>query len=201
MSIPNYSKRDPIVHLLGAMAEGTSGYIENMEAAGQRELVNSDRVPTQMGDRAEYEALGFVFGDIDEGDPLFRQATLPPGWRREATSHSMGSSIVDERGVVRVSIFYKAAFYDRSASMTLIRVGSHIASSLIYGDAAEQEKAEAQVDVLTHAELDELIREIKATARDILEYPDIYGRHQAANDKARLLVERRLASQQKVDTP
>jgi hypothetical protein len=94
--------------------------IERMEAAGQAQLVNSDRLPTKTqdeGDDAQYLALGFTFGDPDRGDPMFRTATLPPGWSRKATDHSMWSRLVDEHGRERVSIFYKAAFYDRSAHM------------------------------------------------------------------------------------
>lgn len=127
MTIENTSARDPFIHLLGAMSDGTSGYIEGMEAAGQRQLVNSDRLPTRINtyDRSqaealvEFEALGFTFGDPDPNDPMFRPATLPDGWKREGSDHAMWSYIVDQHGRRRVSIFYKAAFYDRDAFMSL----------------------------------------------------------------------------------
>lgn len=115
--IENTSQRDSMLHLLGAMSDGPSRYIEDMEADGQRQIVNSDRLPTQInrGGVADFEALGFVFGDADRSDPMFREATLPAGWKREGSDHSMWSYIIDEQGRRRVSIFYKAAFYDRSA--------------------------------------------------------------------------------------
>jgi hypothetical protein len=98
---------------------GTSGAVERQESAGQQELVHSDRLPTACN-KAAFEALGFTFGDPDPADPLFMPATLPEGWEKRATDHSMGSVIVDPLGRERVSIFYKAAFYDRSAHMNLI---------------------------------------------------------------------------------
>lgn len=115
----NTTARDPLLHLLGAMSEGSSDYIMGMEAAGQRQLVESAAFPTEAP-IAELEALGFVFGPVDAQDPMFRQAQLPPGWSRRATDHSMWSKIIDEKGRDRVSIFYKAAFYDRSAHASLV---------------------------------------------------------------------------------
>ncbi len=115
---------------IGALARGnlanfivasTPGGIEAQEKAGQQELVQSDKLPTEIlySSQEDFEALGFVFGEEVKGDPLFRHATLPEGWKREASDHDMWSYIVDENGVRRVSIFYKAAFYDRGAHMSL----------------------------------------------------------------------------------
>lgn len=114
-----------LVLLDGLSGGDGGGAIEAMEKRGQAELVHSDRLPTNgnNGDREpndeEYLALGFTFGEPDPADPMFRPATLPEGWRREASDHSMWSYIVDELGRRRVSVFYKAAFYDRSAFMRL----------------------------------------------------------------------------------
>jgi len=94
--------------------------ILQMEADGQRQILNSDRLPTRiMGDRGKFEALGFQFGDPDPDDPMFMPATLPAGWKREGSEHAMWSYLVDETGTQRVAIFYKAAFYDRDAFMRL----------------------------------------------------------------------------------
>jgi hypothetical protein len=122
--IENTSKRDPFVHAAGIAGEGQSDYISGMEAAGQRQVVDSDLLPAEIlhGSQDEYEAVGFVFGDPVEGDPLFRQATLPEGWRREGSDHAMWSYIVDETGRRCVAIFYKAAFYDRRAHMSMSQV-------------------------------------------------------------------------------
>lgn len=122
MTIENTADRDPIIHILGAMSDGTSGYIEGMEAAGQRQLVSSDVLPTSRGKDDEFIALGFTFGD--RVDDLFRKATLPPGWARRPSDHSMWSYIVDEKGNDRVAVFYKAAFYDRDAFMYLVEAKS-----------------------------------------------------------------------------
>jgi hypothetical protein len=98
------------------------GLIEASELNGQRELVGSTRLPvdTDEGDDA-YISLGFAFRPADPDDPIFRESRSPEGWtRRAADNHAMWSYIVDEHGVDRVAIFYKAAFYDRRAFMRLV---------------------------------------------------------------------------------
>ncbi|MGW1436941.1 hypothetical protein ACWD7M_17025 [Streptomyces griseus] len=106
---------------------GSDQAIEEQERAGQTQLVNSDRLPTdRQGSPAEYEALGFVFGDPDPDDPLFAPATLPEGWTRQASDHDMWSYLVDGLGRRRAFIFYKAAFYNRHAFMSLASVDSYL---------------------------------------------------------------------------
>jgi len=108
------------MHLLGMMTEGQSDYITSMEADGQRQLVASDVLPIDCsGQEQEFADLGFEFGD--RTDNLFRVATLPEGWGREASDHDMWSYIVDGTGTRRVAVFYKAAFYDRKAFMRIER--------------------------------------------------------------------------------
>jgi len=102
---------------LGMMA-GTPGAIEASEAAGQQALVNSEILPTDMNgfDRAEItEKTGITFGDA--ADDIFTNVTLPEGWSKRATEHSMHNELLDDKGRVRAGIFYKAAFYDRHADM------------------------------------------------------------------------------------
>lgn len=113
MTIVNTAK-DPMIVLL------VPGLIEESEASGQRQLVASELLPSDMGgERLLFERMGFKFGDFADGDPMFIRAELPAGWSKRRTDHSMWSEIVDARGAVRVNIFYKAAFYDRSANMSL----------------------------------------------------------------------------------
>ncbi len=101
--------------------KGTPPMIEAAERSGQRELVESEVVPVRMSpSREAYEELGFVFGKDVPGDNLFVEATLPKGWSRRKTDHPLWSSIVDAEGRERVSVMYKAAFYDRDASMSLV---------------------------------------------------------------------------------
>lgn len=111
---------DPLLALLGAMG-GTERYIDNMEAQGQRELVAEMVLPIKgIDDYREggpYASLGIKVGEraSADADELFVKVELPPGWTKVATSHSMWSDIVDERGRPRIGVFYKAAFYDRDA--------------------------------------------------------------------------------------
>jgi len=100
------------------LLDATPAGIVASEARGQRELVNSTNLPIE-GPWEELEALGFKRGEnVDE---LFCTATLPEGWRKEPTHHNMWSKIVDAEGVERVSVFYKAASYDRRAFMRISR--------------------------------------------------------------------------------
>jgi hypothetical protein len=119
----NTKAQDPMIHLMEAMIGGPSGAIERQEAQGQRELVASDTLPTDMGHsdgaRQILEAAGVKFLGPVEGDSLFQYVALPDGWSKKPTDHSMWSHLVDAKGRVRASIFYKAAFYDRSAHLGL----------------------------------------------------------------------------------
>jgi hypothetical protein len=65
------------------------------------------------------EALGIELLAHHEDDPLFRRVRLPEGWGFRYTDHSMWTDLVDDNGKKRAGIFYKAAFYDRRASIQL----------------------------------------------------------------------------------
>lgn len=138
MGIDNTTERmkDPAEQyalLAESMATGSpETFILGQERAGQHQLVNSELLPTDHGDDAPWLALGFTFGDPVPGDPLFVHATLPEGWEKQATDHAMGSVIVDTLGRERVSIFYKAAWYDRSANMHLVGVSWYVAKHVEY---------------------------------------------------------------------
>lgn len=118
MRITNTTTLPPEIHRADAILGGP-GAIERSEARGHQELVNSTQLPTDCRpeDKAKLEAAGVVFGEPNPRDPMFCDATLPAGWKKVATDHSMWSDIVDETGKKRGSIFYKAAFYDRSATL------------------------------------------------------------------------------------
>jgi hypothetical protein len=116
-TITNTSKveRNP-----GWLFGGNPRAIEAQEARGQQELVESEQLPVRIneGGREKLEALGVVFMPC-VGDDIFRSVKLPKGWKKVLTDHSMWSNLVDDKGVVRAQIFYKAAFYDRSAHMSV----------------------------------------------------------------------------------
>ena len=168
----NTSARDPLAHLLGAMSAGTSDYITGMEADGQRQLLASDTLPSD-GPWDQMEALGFVPGEPVEGDPMFRRCTLPEGWKREGSDHAMWSHIVDERGVRRVSIFYKAAFYDRSAHASISNVGYAFVTEAVYGDA--KPALPEPWAVLTEDERQQYRDGLAAYLKQAEECPSVYG--------------------------
>ncbi len=100
------------------LAAATPGGIEAQEARGQTMFVASDVLPKECP-REELEALGFKFGK--DQDDIFIDVKFPEGWGKSGTDHSMWSDLLDGKDRIRGNIFYKAAFYDRSAHMNLCR--------------------------------------------------------------------------------
>ncbi|HEX8568190.1 MAG TPA: hypothetical protein VF648_21295 [Pyrinomonadaceae bacterium] len=108
--------------LPNVIAASTPGGIERQEALGQREFVASSKFPRRISG-ATREQLEDHWGVkfCDDIDDLFVSVELPEGWKLEATDHSMHNRLLDDKSRVRASIFYKAAFYDRDASLTVNR--------------------------------------------------------------------------------
>lgn len=110
--------------LLGLMA-GLN--IEGQEKRGQSELVNSTQLPSRSGSREngsafmQYEKMGIKVISITKGDEMFCDVQLPEGWKKRSTGHSMWNELVDNKGRVRATFFYKAAFYDRDAFINFER--------------------------------------------------------------------------------
>lgn len=100
---------------VGWLMGGNPNAIEAQEARGQRELESSTQLPSEGSNDPAWAKMGVIFGEPTRGDPLFRSATLPAGWTKKATDHSMWLKLYDEKGRERARIFYKAAFYDRKA--------------------------------------------------------------------------------------
>lgn len=100
---------------------GNPNAIEAQEAEGQHELVNSLQLPRECNSpmgvnaAAQYHKMGIKTFTGSKGDNLFLGVKLPDGWKKRATDHSMWSELTDNKGRVRATIFYKAAFYDREA--------------------------------------------------------------------------------------
>jgi hypothetical protein len=128
----NTTQDSPFLRMLDALdAQQRTGDPTNMileqEARGQEQLVNSDVLPSKINSPRGFDVkakmtdeLGFKFGELVDGDPLFQHVELPKGWKKVADSGSdMWSQVVDEQGRERISIFYKAAFYDRDAFMNV----------------------------------------------------------------------------------
>lgn len=105
--------------MLALLTMSPPGGIERMEAQGQRELVQGESLPTEIDSEGKValEAAGVVFGAPYPDDNLFCPVTLPKGWKKQATDHNMHSNLLDDKGRIRASIFYKAASYDRRADM------------------------------------------------------------------------------------
>jgi hypothetical protein len=121
-SVTNTTKQDLLPTLLEAMIGGPSA-LENQERRGQAELAHADVLPTEglICDRDLWTSMGVQIGDPVDGDPLFHHVALPAGWKKVRTDHPLWSHFVDERGRKRALVGYKAAFYDRWASLSAVR--------------------------------------------------------------------------------
>ena len=166
-----------------AVVAMTPGGIEAQEKAGQLDQAERNTLPVELGSkyqgtpaehRKPWEALGFKFTDrIVDG--IFVEVTFPKGWKKRPTDHSMWSEIIDDKGRVRGMIFYKAAFYDRSA---------HAHLSPRFGITNDYEKPLATVSVK------DACGEVEFKVSG-LEHPDWRGdrseadRRQAKQDEAR----------------
>ena len=108
---------DPVNFMVASIPGG----IERQEKQGQlRFEFGEESLPKVMlgnCSREVLEKLGFEFGE--DLDDLFVAVRFPDGWGKQATDHSMHSYLLDEKGRKRGSLFYKAAFYDRKAHMSL----------------------------------------------------------------------------------
>lgn len=97
--------------------------IYNQESEGQKELNSSDQLPRKCNSprgiyiKDQYNLMGINVLSDSEEDELFFDVIMPKGWRKEATGHSMWNNLVDDKGRVRGTFFYKAAFYDRDSFM------------------------------------------------------------------------------------
>lgn len=116
-------RENPLLGLIEAMEDQRPGrrqgqFIEDMETRGQRELTNqTDKLPKEGSNDPAWAKMGVVFKEEVPGDPVFRFVDLPLGWTLKPTDHSMWNKLLDEQGRERAKMFYKAAFYDRSANI------------------------------------------------------------------------------------
>lgn len=109
-----FSKDSAELLLREAIIFGSNAMIERQEAMGQQSLINSIVLPINKAE--DWKTLKrWGVQQLDKVDSLFCNAVLPEGWQKVATDHSMWSNLLDDRGLIRASIFYKAAFYDRDA--------------------------------------------------------------------------------------
>lgn len=124
--------RDEIIPIPALHGVHLPGAIEAQEATGGTAMAAGDCtvIPAKGYSEPDLAALGFKLGAIDPSDRLFREATLPPGWKRDNTGHSMHTDILDELGRKRIGIFYKAAWYDRRADLSIVTVHGYVRSCL-----------------------------------------------------------------------
>jgi hypothetical protein len=85
------------------------------EAAGASAFVNAEVLPKQGIQDGVDAGLVEITSDADD---LFYNVKLPEGWEKKSgVPDPRHISLLDPKGNIRASIFYKAAFYDRKADM------------------------------------------------------------------------------------
>ena len=117
--------------LMDAITNGVAGAVERQEARGQQDLCNSQKTSLSTEMRCSFKSpnedphkvlasWGVDVGKPVEGDDMFTECRLPDGWILKPTDHSMWNKLLDDKGRERGSMFYKAAFYDRSTHLDLL---------------------------------------------------------------------------------
>lgn len=101
-------------------SNGQNDGIEDQESRGQQQFINSSSLPTKGLVKEDLEKIGFTVIGVFKDDPLFTEVVFPKGWTKQVFNR-LASRVLDERGIERISCFYKAAFYDRRASMGVYR--------------------------------------------------------------------------------
>ncbi len=114
-NIENTTNIAPLGELGPRVTQDTSNAIVEQERRGQAQLILSDVLPTKGLQDPIFKTWGIVIGEPVAGDEIFTKVALPKGWMKVPTDHDMWNNLVDDKGHVRASFFYKAAFYDRSA--------------------------------------------------------------------------------------
>ncbi len=125
--------------LQNARRAATPGGIEAQEQEGQESLLDGKLLPTEHlldEGKAVLERAGVLFGK--PRDKLFTEVILPPGWHIAVQERPYYTQLIDAHGRARARIFYKAAFYDRRARITVLtrysfRIESAGDSDPVYG--------------------------------------------------------------------
>lgn len=68
--------------------------------------------------KVELEGIGFT--DLTQRDDLFYSATPPEGWTKETEGY--WTTIYDNNHVERMSQFFKGAFYDMHAELSILEI-------------------------------------------------------------------------------
>ena len=153
------------------------GITNSMEWEERQEIVNRNNIEYT---KQQYERMGIKI--IEEYDDLFYSVELPEGWEIKGTDHSLWSTVTDDKGRKRISVFYKGAFYDREAFSNFLQRYSFVILPfdnykseasyeerkfkpwrLFMTDCGDRGKLIKEVTVSTHAEyllLDDKLRKI-----------------------------------------
>lgn len=174
--------------LLLSMVGGADLAADVIERRGQTRAVYTETLPKDMRgvSRAQLEAAGFTFGE--DVDDLFVWCVLPEGWKKERTDHNMWSKLVDPNGIERGSIFYKAAFYDRDAFLSM--TGRFTIKQIdLNADGTESDNP-FRADMVAFAVRDSLKNEITRVG-DPVGYEDWTGQDRASAETRAFLVAHR----------
>ena len=166
------------------------GGIEYQEAQEQAAMVANARLPKETQSRQStvsdnYTAVQTIFDTLGiktlgEFDELFWNVELPKGWKIVPTDHSMWSNVVDQEERVRISVFYKGAFYDRRAHFSLC--GRYTIKDLTYNSPPVPKMR--LIDNATG----KVISEIEAKLRDEKDWFKIYEYNEEQRTKLAALM-------------
>ncbi len=136
--MPENTTNNKVAGVGPAWTPASPDAINKQEAEGQQQIIaeGGSQLPTEMNGCTEEQLLelGFTLGALKVDDPKFRYGGLPSGWKIVGTDHDMHSNILDEKNRKRGGIFYKAAFYERQAHISL---ACRYNQGMLYGGVKE----------------------------------------------------------------
>ncbi len=174
--------------------------INDEEKGETKEFMNGFIMPREMHPTKEaFEKLGFVFKDIP-GDDVLCYGALPEGWSIRPTDQSTWHDIVDENGITRGDMFYRASSYDRDAHMKLFcryRVRREIIdgeTEIFFGNETEKLFVAGRVKIDFDASREEVESQFERTNMLIMKaqkfadenYPDWENVHAYWNDNKKV---------------
>lgn len=122
--VTNTTEEEPVARFLNNRPMPNA--VIDQENRGLTELVKAEQLPKSLvadeKSAAALKELGFKIHGPTDGDDLFYDADLPPGWtkKRDPNDHRT-MNFFDEKGRQRGYVWYKAASYDRAANGALLR--------------------------------------------------------------------------------
>lgn len=96
-----------------------------------KKIINLRGRCVHVDSKVELEGVGFT--ELKPRDSLFYSATPPDGWTKETEGY--WTTIYDNNRVKRMLQFFKGAFYDMHAELSILEIGNKNVAEITDGNA------------------------------------------------------------------